>query len=300
MLSKMNATPFFSIIIPTYNRAALISETLQSIENQTVRDFEVIVIDDGSTDHTEQVVNNFSCNNLRYLKIANSERGAARNKGMELAKGQYFTFLDSDDLLEPGFLAHALVVLQQHHYPKFFHLGYAIYNQKGKIVRKMDPIKKGDIHFIIKGNPLSCIGIFMHSSLYPRFQFNEDRRLSGSEDWELWIRLIANCGIVTDSTPMARIIDHSDRSVIHFKENNLVMRKSLAVAYALADPVVRKIFGKFQYKIDAYWSSYVALHLAMNGEKLQSLRYLCLGAILYPLILLEKRSVVILLFLFRR
>lgn len=96
--------PFFSVIIPVFNREKLIEKTLSSVLNQTFRDFEVIVIDDGSTDGTLGVLSRFS-DEIRILHQKNSGPGAARNASIEQATGHYIAFLDSDDLWFPWTLA---------------------------------------------------------------------------------------------------------------------------------------------------------------------------------------------------
>jgi len=88
--------PFFSVIIPTYNRAALLREALASVMAQECRDFEVIVVDDGSTDETEAVVR-ASQLPVQFIRQTNAGPGAARNLGIHQASGRYITFLDSDD-----------------------------------------------------------------------------------------------------------------------------------------------------------------------------------------------------------
>jgi glycosyltransferase involved in cell wall biosynthesis len=92
--------PKVSVIIPTYNRASLISEAIDSVLQQTFSDFEIIVVDDGSTDDTEAVVKVYG-DQVRYVWTPNGGTGHARNVGMQHASGQYLTFLDSDDVLYP-------------------------------------------------------------------------------------------------------------------------------------------------------------------------------------------------------
>ncbi len=93
-----------SVIIPAYNAAGLISETLQSVFAQTYRDFETIVVNDGSPDTAalEAVLRPFA-DRLVYLRQENRGVSAARNAGIRAAQGRYVAFLDSDDLWEPGF-----------------------------------------------------------------------------------------------------------------------------------------------------------------------------------------------------
>jgi glycosyltransferase involved in cell wall biosynthesis len=97
--------PFFSIIIPTYNRAEELKRSLESVLSQTFTDFEVIVVDDGSTDNTSATVRSFKDMRVHYIYHQNSERSATRNTGMKAAEGNYICFLDSDDTYLPEHLA---------------------------------------------------------------------------------------------------------------------------------------------------------------------------------------------------
>ena len=93
--------PTVSIIIPTYNRSDLLKLALTSCLEQTYQDFEVIVVDDGSTDDTRNVVESFGSEKIRYVYQTNAGRSKARNKAIDQARGKYITFLDSDDLYLP-------------------------------------------------------------------------------------------------------------------------------------------------------------------------------------------------------
>jgi glycosyltransferase involved in cell wall biosynthesis len=97
-MARMTA-PFFSVLIPTYNREATIAETLESVAAQEFRDFECIVVDDGSTDATCSIVTGY--NFVKLIRQQNAGPGTARNRGVQQAGGQYIAFLDSDDLWFP-------------------------------------------------------------------------------------------------------------------------------------------------------------------------------------------------------
>jgi hypothetical protein len=96
--------PFFSIVIPTYNRSGLLREALATVFAQEYRDFEVLVIDDGSTDDTPAVLAEYG-QRVRALRQENQGQGVARNLGIQHAAGEYVVFLDSDDLWFPWTLA---------------------------------------------------------------------------------------------------------------------------------------------------------------------------------------------------
>jgi glycosyltransferase involved in cell wall biosynthesis len=287
----MPANILFSIIIPTYNRASFIEKTIRSVLHQTYQNFELIIVDDGSTDNTETIVKNIESKKIRYFKIENSERGFARNFGTKHSSGDYVTFLDSDDILLPKHFSNAMESIVKYEHPPFLHLGYEIVNSNEKLLFKVDALKNDDIHFLIRGNSLSCNGCFLRTDISRNFLFNEDRNLSGSEDWELWFRVLANHGIKTDNRISSRMYNHDSRSVVLSlgQEKKLVLRKELALTYAFKDPKVQECYGKHYAEIDAFGDSYIALHLALLHNTKRSIRYLLKFIKNYPLALFSKR-----------
>ena len=108
--------PLVSVIVPTYNYAHLITETLECLQSQSFENWECIVVDDGSTDNTEAVVKSAAAGDprIRYFKQENQKQAAARNLGLRQSKGSYIQFLDSDDLLERRKLELHVAFLEQH------------------------------------------------------------------------------------------------------------------------------------------------------------------------------------------
>jgi glycosyltransferase involved in cell wall biosynthesis len=98
-------TPFFSVVIPVYNRANVFAMALQSVLDQTEQDFEVIVVDDGSRDDPKAAIDRYSDSRIRFVRQDNKGGGAARNTGIDLARGRFIAFLDSDDWFLPSHLA---------------------------------------------------------------------------------------------------------------------------------------------------------------------------------------------------
>lgn len=104
-----------SIIVPTYNRAHLIGETIRSVIDQSYRHWELIIVDDGSTDDTEQVVKDFSETRIKYFFVEHTGNlGRVRNEGISHATGDYIALLDSDDLWLPKKLEYQLTLIAQH------------------------------------------------------------------------------------------------------------------------------------------------------------------------------------------
>lgn len=97
--------PTFSVVIPLYNRAEIVTTTIRSVLDQDFGDFEIIVVDDGSKDNPEPVVAAIGDPRIRYVRQDNAGGGAARNRGIEEARGRYIAFLDSDDQFLPGKLS---------------------------------------------------------------------------------------------------------------------------------------------------------------------------------------------------
>ena len=106
--------PRFSIVVPTYNRSASVLDTLQSCFDQSLNDFEVIIVDDGSSDDTREVLASIKDERLVVVHQKNAGPAAARNHGMRVARGHYIAFLDSDDRWYPEFLDTANAVLEEH------------------------------------------------------------------------------------------------------------------------------------------------------------------------------------------
>lgn len=108
----MNTDPAISVVIPAFNRAHVINKAITSVLSQTFKDYEIIVIDDGSTDNTQEVVKNIKDGRIHYLFQENGGGSKARNTGIDAARGKYIAFLDSDDVFLPHHLVNAFPVLE--------------------------------------------------------------------------------------------------------------------------------------------------------------------------------------------
>ena len=128
--------PFFSIIIPTYNRAHIIHRPIDSIIAQTFTDWELIIVDDGSTDHTQAIVDSYNDSRIKYIWQENQERSSARNHGIKLAKGEWICFQDSDDEYLPEHLQVLNEGIQTHPEYKVFRTGLFIFDD-GKYIGKI-------------------------------------------------------------------------------------------------------------------------------------------------------------------
>lgn len=268
----------FSIIVPTYNRADLILTTLHSILMQTYPDFEVIVVDDGSTDNTQAVVGSIRDKRVQYYLKNNEERAAARNFGTQRANGAYITFLDSDDVLMPQHLQEARQLIEAQQQPEWFHLKYEIVDSFNRFITNQSQIyKKGELNkqLFFTGNFLSCMGVFLRKDVALNNLFTSSKQLSISEDHELWLRIAAQYPLKVNDVVTAKLIQHNNRSVNSMDKQVLIMGKETALHAILSNGLNQHFIKGQEHKVRSSAYSYIALHLALSGKhKRSSLRYL--------------------------
>jgi len=297
----MKADKLFSLIIPTYNRADFISVAVSSALNQTYSNFEVIVIDDGSTDNTEEVIAEFRHPKLFYYKKQNAERAAARNLGIAKAKGDYITFLDSDDFLLPHHFQTAFDFINANDEPPLFYQLNNFVDQNGKVLSQIGPISGSlNIQLIVDGNFLSCIGVFIKSEIAKSFLFNEDRALSGTEDHELWCRLAAHYEIGYNNIVTASMVQHDSRSVMQVDEQKLITRLELFIKYVSTDEAFIKKYTWLMPAMKSQALSYLSLHFAVTHKhfKLAFLYFRKAWAV-YPAFISHRRFYAIVKHLFK-
>ena len=190
-------SPTVSVIIPTYNRAHLIGRAIKSVLSQTYRDFEVIVVDDGSTDNTEEVLRNFKDENekIKYIRHKENRGGsAARNTGIKNARGQYLAFLDSDDEWLPEKLEKQINIFCKcpDSVGVVYCLPYMQYDPS-RYMRKVNipNLSHSNMYkFLLKdSSPIVLTSLFMLSKRVFEKSGMFDERLPCFQDHDLWIRV---------------------------------------------------------------------------------------------------------------
>ncbi len=287
--------PFFSVIIPTFNRAGLIAKTIESVLQQQVANFELIVVDDGSTDNTREIVLAIHDERIIYREKVNQERAVARNFGVRLARGKYVTFLDSDDILYLNHLGEAKEKLEALGEPDVYHQGYRVIDLSGKVLSE---IKLNESHInqllFTKGNVMSCMGVFLKRSTALVNPFNENRDLIGVEDWELWMRLAGRFTIFHNGKITGAITNHGGRSVSRLEEKSLVDRMSTLITCVEGDKLVTEKYKAFRKILEANTQTYISLHLSESGNfKSRSFHYLARACRIHPGVLLKRRTLAI-------
>jgi len=205
--------PFFSIVVPTYNRAHFLSKMIESVLSQTFIDWELVIVDDGSTDNTKELIEKYTDSRIRYLWQENQERSAARNNGIAVSSGQYICFLDSDDYFLEDRLAVFYKEIARRDFPKALFYTGIYFETNGGFTKKMEwpNVYKTMMDYVVYnviGNPQVCI----HRLILEQHKY--DKRFSISEDMELWIRII-NAGYPFIFLDYYTVVatNHDERSV---------------------------------------------------------------------------------------
>ncbi len=189
--------PKFSVIISVYNKEDLIRETLESVLDQSVQDFEIIIVNDGSTDQSEQVIKNIPSNKITYLPLSeNLGAGGARNQGIKMATGAYIALLDGDDLWDKHYLAEisALInVFPEHHVfatavlKEYAHntiaSTYSFENPKDETFLDLNYFESS-----YKNTILTSSSTVLHRSVFNDLGCYNEKIKSG-QDTDLWIRV---------------------------------------------------------------------------------------------------------------
>lgn len=189
----MNLNPFFSIVIPTYNCADLLKRALESVFSQSFQDFEVIVVDNSSIDHTQNVLKSYADSRLNTLTVKNNGIIAySRNKGIEKSKGEWVAFLDSDDVWKSDKLEKVKSTIDIH--PEVIlvtHNEWHMHNGEKKSHLRYGPAGN-DIYerLLFDGNCLSTSAVSINKVIaIESGGFSEREDFVTVEDYEYWIRL---------------------------------------------------------------------------------------------------------------
>jgi glycosyltransferase involved in cell wall biosynthesis len=216
MNAAQERSPAVSVVIAAFNAEGTIGETLESIGAQTFRDFEVIVVDDGSTDGTAKVVQDKAENipALECIGQANLGQPAARNRGISASRGRYVAFVDADDVWMAGKLEKQVRYFEGHLEAGLVYSDAEFFNDaSGKTLCRLSDkcrLYEGDVleqlllrSFIASPTPMVRREVFDESGL-----FDESRAVAFGEDWNMWLRIAERrlFGVIRE--PLARVRVH--------------------------------------------------------------------------------------------
>jgi len=276
----VNEKPKVSVIIPTYNRAELLPRAIQSVLNQTFQDFEIIVVDDSSTDNTEEVIKEFQEQDkrIKYIKHDKNKGGsAARNTGIKVAQGEYIAFQDSDDEWLPEKLEKQMKVLENASskvgvvYTGFWKIkdNNRVYIPNMDIACKEWNIRRQILQGNFIGTPTAIVNrvCFVKMGLF-------DVALPRLQDWELWIRFSEFYEFKFINEPL--VTAHYTPDSISANQDALTKALTLILEKHYEDfKKDGRILAKHQYSIGNL--------LCQNGEMGQGREYLSKAIRVYPL-----------------
>lgn len=195
-------TPFVSVIIPTFNRASVVLRAIDSVLKQTYKNFELIVVDDGSSDETEKILAPYVAEKrLQFFKQENKGVSAARNFGVKQSKGEWLSFLDSDDEWLKNKLEKQIELLKQKPDLRLVH-GEEIWIRNGKRVNQKKIHQKFGGYIFEKCLPLCLISpsaVMIEKKLYQEMG-GFDEEFIVCEDYDLWLKITSlyEVGFVED------------------------------------------------------------------------------------------------------
>jgi glycosyltransferase involved in cell wall biosynthesis len=207
-----------SVIIPLFNKAPFIERALNSVTSQTFKDFELIVVDDGSTDGGAAIVESFSDSRFRLIKQDNAGPGAARNRGLKEARGEFVAFLDADDEWLPEYLAESLHSLdEQGANAAAIVSGYLEHPagvSRDEMWRRRG-LRDGEMRLSAETQPSLAIALLAYmtpcttvadaDTLRKLGGFYERDHCAYGEDAHLWLKLLLNESVIVKLKPLARI-----------------------------------------------------------------------------------------------
>jgi glycosyltransferase involved in cell wall biosynthesis len=301
VVPKMTVSPKVSVVIAAYNAAAFVADTLESVLAQTLADIEVIVVNDGSTDCTKEVVRGFPDRRLILLEQRNAGVSSARNTGLAAARAPYVLFLDADDLLLPTALSQMTGVLDARpdrvacfaHHIRIAEDGAEL-SRREDIPLRVFPADDTLRHLATK-NFIVCGAICARTSAARRLK-GFDTTLHWGEDWEFWCRL----AMLGDFAAMPNDIVLMYRQ--HGSSTNLRSRCPAlhpdfrAIDAVFSNPALQQRFTDAKLnqlrrlaQIDAFWTG--VRNVYVQGRTGEFLACLVVGALRYPDSILRPRLV---------
>ena len=276
----MAKKPTVSVIIPTYNRAHLIGRAIKSVLNQTYQDFELIIVDDGSTDNIEDIIRQFQEKDkrIKYIKHdKNKGASAARNTGIKNSKGKYIAFQDSDDEWFPNKLEKQMKIFKKESpnlgivYTGF----YRIKDSEKKYIPSHEIVKKeGSIYEeLLKGNFITTQSILVRKECFKKVGIF-DENLPRLQDWELVMRLSKYYDFECIDEPLLISYYTSDSITAN--------HKALIEALELILTKHYKNFNNYKEILSRHYFSLGSI-LYLDGDLINGRRYFIKAIKKYPL-----------------
>lgn len=267
--------PFFSVIIPTFERYNFCSNAIDSVLDQSYPGFEVIIVDDHSSDGSyEKLYENYS--QFEKVKILrnydNLERGASRNHGIKVAKGKYLSFLDSDDIWENDHLQTIKNEIDNSDRKFMFATKFIFEDTSGRIIKQIELERVNgfvDYSFFLLGNPLACNVTVINDPLIIE-SFEESRNYTGFEDWIFLFLNTKKYPLKIIDRVTVKMNDHDGRSMRNDHEN-IIKKRKMATKRIEEKAQLTKKEQKILLTGTDYFNS---VHAYLGNSRKESFKYL--------------------------
>ncbi|GHT15430.1 glycosyl transferase [Bacteroidia bacterium] len=238
-----------SIVMPVYNADAYLAESIQSILNQTLVDFELIIIDDGSTDNTTQIVRSFSDIRIVLLRNEHDFIGSL-NLGIKQAKGKYIARMDADDAMLPNRLQVQYDFMEQNQTIDVCGSWAEIFGDGDGLLRT--PIEhKQIVAIMLLYNPMIHPSVIMRRSVLKYLRKPYKRDYPAAEDYKLWIDL-AGKGARFANIPQVLLRYRQSPNQVTKIQNREMSLSSLKIRIKYAEQIMKQITGKDKYFLDFF------------------------------------------------
>jgi len=280
-----------SVIMPSYNHGQYIGEAIQSVLDQTYPHWELIIADNFSTDHTQEVVRQFQDPRIQFLQFNNQGRIAAgRNFGISQATGEYLAFVDSDDIWMLDKLEKQIQVLENNPEISMVSSSFIPIGEVDLAYNHIAGLFKSDLDFqdfsysgVLLSRPIITSSALVRCEQFLTILFDEDLRFMCIEDFDAWLRLVAKFGpvrVLKEPLVSYRVIVSKSRNIVKIAENMFVLlqkqqdlgllagydrKKALADAHlAVANAILKMPASSFPKRLQAI-GHYSKAFFGMSG-----------------------------------
>jgi len=272
---ESTSEPLVSIIMPAYNSAHYIGQAIESVLSQDYKNFELLIVDDGSTDNTKEIVQQFNDSRIKYIYKENGGVSSARNRAIIRSKGQYIMPLDADDMMAPNFITSHLQEFEKHPEADLVYCDVSLIDADGEPIRVM---KKPEYHnhrhlirdLFRQGHPIIPFRLGIRRSVFDKIGLY-DETLVVAEDYDMMRRFVR-----------AGLNEHHLRQTLHLRRmypESLSRTMNLDRARSHFE-VIRRFTDTFEYDElfpDVVWDEIVPQRRQLHAKCLASATYLTIG-----------------------
>lgn len=252
-----------SIVMPCYNAHAFLDEAISSVAEQTWRNWELLIIDDGSTDESARLAQSWAAINKRVKPIVNEHNmgvSKTRNRGIQMAKGQWIAFLDSDDVWEKDKLEKQMALAKEKK-ANFIFTSCSIIDQNSVLVGSLTGLpEKTTFLMLRKWNQITCSSVLINREALGRLSFEHD---DSREDYLLWLRVLQNLEVAyAVNEPLVRYrIIRGSRSANKVK----MIRDTFRVHRHIDSGVVPSLFYTGTHFLKSYLNKYSRISISRSN-----------------------------------